>query len=78
MPIIISSLSTISTLNNRGIILSLNGTMIRIGQTLGPLIFGWFFIIGKLSFVFLGGTIISLATYLILEIFYKDKLYLNN
>ncbi len=43
----------------RAAFMSLNGMVLRIGQTLGPLIAGFFFATGGITFAFYGGVIIA-------------------
>ena len=55
-------------LSERAGFMSINGMVLRIGQTTGPLIIGLFYAIGGTSVAFLGGAIISICM-LIIAIF---------
>ena len=46
---------------HRGAILALNASMLRLGQTLGPLIGGAFLVLGGLEAVFLGSAVLSIG-----------------
>ncbi len=43
----------------RAAFMSLNGMVLRIGQTLGPLVAGFFFAIGEIKAVFFGGALVA-------------------
>ncbi len=55
-------------LNERAGFMSINSMVLRIGQTFGPLIIGFFYALGGISIAFLGGVLVAI-TMLILTIF---------
>jgi MFS family permease len=44
---------------HRGAFMSINGMVLRIGQTLGPMVAGLFYIIGGVRFAFFGGALLA-------------------
>ncbi|AGW12735.1 MFS transporter [Megalodesulfovibrio gigas] len=48
---------------NRGGFMAMNGTLLRLGQTIGPLLFGGFFALGGMDAVFLGGVVVALGMF---------------
>jgi predicted MFS family arabinose efflux permease len=46
----------------RGAIMSMNGTVLRLGQTLGPLLMGWAHTVGGLDLVFYVGAGVAACT----------------
>jgi MFS family permease len=46
----------------RGAIMSVNGTVLRLGQTLGPLLMGWAYTVGGLDLVYYAGAGVALGT----------------
>ncbi len=55
----------------RAAFMSLNGMVLRIGQTLGPIIAGYFYILGGLNFAFFGGAVLALI--MIVLVFLMDR-----
>lgn len=59
IPNIQTMLVTLAPMKYRAAFMSLNGMVLRIGQTLGPIVAGSFFALGGLDFAFFGGIIIA-------------------
>ena len=59
IPNIQTMLVSIAPTNYRAAFMSLNGMVLRIGQTLGPMTVGLFFAFGGINAAFLGGSIIA-------------------
>ncbi|MFW5821365.1 MAG: MFS transporter [Bacteroidota bacterium] len=59
IPNIQTLLVGLAPMKYRGAFMSLNGMVLRIGQTLGPLIAGFFFAVGGITFAFHGGVIVA-------------------
>ncbi|BDC36344.1 MAG: MFS transporter [Candidatus Methanoliparum thermophilum] len=72
-PMIQSSLARLSDQEYRGIIMSLSGMSIRLGQTLGPVLFGLIVAISGIDYVFYAGVMSSLIVVLVIF-----KIYSNN
>jgi ACDE family multidrug resistance protein len=53
--------------------MSLNGMVLRIGQTLGPLTAGLFFAVGGIKGAFFGGAIVALLMIGIVFLSFKPK-----
>ncbi|GAB7079443.1 MFS transporter [Megalodesulfovibrio paquesii] len=53
--------------SNRGGFMAMNGMLLRIGQTIGPLLFGGFFHLGGMRAVFLGGVAVALSMFYIVQ-----------
>jgi MFS transporter, ACDE family, multidrug resistance protein len=68
IPNIQTMLVNLAPVQHRGAFMSINGMVLRIGQTLGPMFAGLFYIIGGISFAFFGGTFLSVLM-IILVIF---------
>ncbi len=60
IPSIQTLLTSIASLEYRAAFMSMNGMVLRVGQTLGPLVMGLFFMIGNISAVFLAGSLLAL------------------
>jgi MFS transporter, ACDE family, multidrug resistance protein len=71
IPNIQTMLVNLASMKYRAAFMSLNGMILRLGQTLGPIIAGYFYILGGLNFAFIGGAI--LAVLMIFLVFYMDK-----
>ncbi|MCF8302306.1 MAG: MFS transporter [Bacteroidales bacterium] len=65
-PSVITLLMRISPMNYRGIFMSLNGMVLRIGQTLGPLLMGLTFAIWGIQGAFWAGAALTLMMFLFL------------
>jgi MFS family permease len=59
-------------MQHRGAFMSLNGMVLRIGQTLGPLVAGVFFMLGGIRLAFLGGAFLAVVMILIVVAFCKQ------
>lgn len=59
IPNVQTMLVGLAPMKYRAAFMSLNGMVLRIGQTLGPIIAGFFFAVGGLQFAFLGGVIVA-------------------
>jgi ACDE family multidrug resistance protein len=46
-------------IQHRGAFMSINGMVLRIGQTLGPMLAGLFYVIGGIQFAFFGGALLA-------------------
>ncbi len=60
MPNIQTMLVGLAPYQYRAAFMSLNGMVLRIGQTLGPIVAGYFYILGGLNFAFFGGAILAI------------------
>ncbi len=58
-PLTMSSLTALTPLSSRGAIMAVNGTILRLSQSIAPFMSGFLFLHGTFSFVFMGGLIIS-------------------
>lgn len=61
IPSIQTLLSNIAPLEYRAAFMSMNGMVLRIGQTLGPVIMGLVFAVSNITFVFLAGALFAVA-----------------
>jgi MFS transporter, ACDE family, multidrug resistance protein len=59
IPSIQTMLVNMAPIHHRGAFMSINGMVLRIGQTLGPMIAGLFYVIGGIKFAFFGGAILA-------------------
>ncbi|MCB8994730.1 MAG: MFS transporter [Bacteroidales bacterium] len=59
IPNIQTMLVTMAPIHHRAAFMSINGMVLRIGQTLGPLIAGMFYVFGGIRFAFFGGAILA-------------------
>jgi MFS family permease len=59
IPNIQTMLVNMAPANHRGAFMSINGMVLRIGQTLGPMVAGLFYIIGGIQFAFFGGAVLA-------------------
>ena len=66
MPSISALLAGLAPMEHRAIFMSLNGMLIRLGQTLGPMIMAGFFAIAGLGAVYLAGTGLSLIMFVLI------------
>jgi len=69
IPIVFNTLTSIAPLEHRGAFMSVNSMTIRAGQTVGPLISGFLFGIGGLSWVFWSGAIVA-ALFILYVVFF--------
>ncbi len=73
IPSLHTSLANLAPDNQRGIFMSINGMVIRIGQTLGPLIIGVGYAINGLSGAYYLGAVMALIGVLVLFTMIRDK-----
>ena len=66
MPSLQTSLANLSPDNQRGAFMSLNGMVLRIGQTLGPLVIGIGYSIGEMNGVYYLSALVALVGLVIL------------
>lgn len=59
IPNIQTMLVNMAPIQHRGAFMSINGMVLRIGQTLGPMIAGLFYIAGGIQFAFFGGAFLA-------------------
>ena len=64
IPSIQTMLSGIAPLEYRAAFMSMNGMVLRLGQTLGPLIMGFMYVLGSQEMVFVGGACFAFVTVL--------------
>ncbi len=60
-PIIMSSLSSLAPLSSRGALMAVNGTVLRLSQSIAPLACGVFFTLGNFSLVFFFGFLLGIC-----------------
>lgn len=63
-PVVLSLLATLAPDDRRGVVVSVNGTVIRTGQTLGPLLAGGVYAMGGMTGVFLSAAGLCAAVFL--------------
>ena len=68
MPCVQSMLADLAPLENRAAFLSLNGMVLRVGQTLGPLMMGMLFAWRGVNAVFYGGAVLALLVAVLLAL----------
>ncbi|MFZ7101455.1 MAG: MFS transporter [Peptococcaceae bacterium] len=66
-----SLLVTIAPMEYRAAFMSINGMVLRLGQTLGPLVMGFVFTLGGINGVFITAAVLGLFMFLLLTIFLK-------
>lgn len=71
IPNIQTLLVSLAPMKYRAAFMSLNGMVLRLGQTLGPLLAGFFFAVGGITFAFYGGVIVA-GLMIIVVIFLLD------
>ncbi len=71
MPTIQSMLAGFASFEHRGAFMSINGMVLRIGQTMGPLVIGLFYTWKGLNAAFFAGSATALIMLVILSIFWK-------
>ena len=71
IPAVMSVLAELSPDESRGVFMSLNGSIIRIGQTIGPLMMGFIFGLYGLNATFLAAAILFLITGFVLLLIFK-------
>ena len=73
LPNLMNILTGLAPSEQRAVFLSLNGTILRIGQTIGPTLMGLVFSIWKLEGVYLAGSVLSLIMFAIVFFVFKEK-----
>lgn len=63
-PSIQARLTKMAPLEYRGLFMSLNGMVLRLGQTLGPIVVGWFYLIDENTSAFLGAALVGFLMFL--------------
>ncbi len=66
-------LSDLAPEENRAVFMSLNGMVLRLGQTIGPLLMGWFFIRFGPQAPFYAGAFLGLTLFAILPFMIREK-----
>lgn len=72
IPSIISLLAGMAPMNQRAAIMSINGMVLRLGQTLGPIIMAAVFGVWGLRVVFYGGAILALGMFVLAAIMFEQ------
>ncbi len=70
-PSIQSHLTRVAPLRYRGMFMSFNGMVLRIGQTTGPLFIGWLYAFGDYTVAFAGAAVLALISLVLLFFFLK-------
>ncbi len=63
MPNLLSLLTGLAPIEYRAAFMSMNGMVLRIGQTLGPLVMGFVFVVGGVSMTFWAGAFLALIMF---------------
>ncbi len=72
IPSIMSLMAGYAPLEQRGILMSVNGMVLRLGQTLGPLVMGLAFVLWGSSGPFVSGAGLSLVVFIVGVLFVRD------
>lgn len=78
MPSLLTSLTNLAPDNQRGAFMSLNGMVLRIGQTLGPLVVGIGFSLGDINGVYYMSALVALLGLVVLFTMISSKKIENN
>lgn len=73
LPTVQTMLVGFAPMKERAAFMSLNSMVLRIGQTTGPLVMGFGFALGGLSYVYYGGAIFAILMFLIVQIMIKES-----
>lgn len=73
IPSLLTSLANMAPDNQRGVFMSLNGTMLRLGQTIGPLLIGLGFILNGIDGAYYLSAFIALLGLLVLFTMISEK-----
>ena len=65
IPNIQTLLVSLAPMKYRAAFMSLNGMVLRLGQTIGPLVAALFFAVGGISYAFWGGALVAVAMFII-------------
>lgn len=71
IPSIMSAMAGLAPMEHRGILMSVNGMVLRVGQTLGPLIMAVVFTLWGTSGTFYAGAVLALATFVVISVVLK-------
>jgi ACDE family multidrug resistance protein len=71
MPSLITLLSELAPMEQRGVLMSVNGTVFRLGQTLGPVVMGVLYGVAGMGGVFYGGAACALAMLAVVVVLMK-------
>ncbi len=71
MPSLITLLSGLAPMEQRGVLMSVNGTVFRLGQTLGPVVMGVLYGVAGMGGVFYGGAVCALASLAVVVVLMK-------
>jgi ACDE family multidrug resistance protein len=63
LPSLMTLLATLAPMEQRGVLMSVNGMVLRLGQTLGPMVMGMLFGLSGFSGVFIGGAACALVMF---------------
>jgi predicted MFS family arabinose efflux permease len=63
IPSIMSLMAGYASMEQRGILMSVNGTVLRLGQPLGPLVMGLAFTLWGISGPFYGGAVLAFLVF---------------
>lgn len=72
IPTIMTMLTTLAPMEQRGALMAANGLLLRLAQTLAPLLMGGLFALWGIKAVFVGGLACSLMILLVAAFFIKD------
>jgi ACDE family multidrug resistance protein len=78
IPVIQKLIADYAPVKQRAAFMSFNGTVLRIGMTLGPLFSGLFFSIGKLLGVFISASVLMASFSFVVFLFFKPKNQIND
>ena len=73
MPALQSLLTALAPLEYRAAFMSMNGMVLRIGQSLGPLIMGGVYSLGGSAAAFYAGAVLSLGMFMLLLLTIKSE-----
>ncbi len=74
VPSLMAILSRFAPTEHRAAFMSLNGTVLRLGQTLGPVVFGTVYVAFGVSAAFYTGTVLALAMFGLLGAVFREGL----
>jgi len=73
IPNIQTMLVNLAPTKHRGAFMSINGMILRVGQTLGPMFAGLFYIIGGIQFAFFGGAFLAGLMIVVVILMLREK-----
>ena len=68
IPSLYTILTNLAPVENRAVFMSLNGMVLRLGQTIGPLIMGFVFVLSGMTGVFFAGAAFALLMFVLILI----------